>query len=234
MTEKYRVPLLAAALAMFLGNTASAETVSGLYFGVEAGMTSTDIGSKRAFDESFAIPLQEQLLDAGFDDVEFESKLDDSDFGWGVQVGYRFNRYIAAEVGYMNLGEASYRADFDLTVVGATLPLETSVRLKSAGATAAAVAMIPVSERFDVHAKVGIYVADTKVRTRVRDLAFDENLLHAELDAGEQEIFAGIGATWNISDSYSLRFEYKRFLDVGDDESGEQDVDLLAVGMLFR
>jgi OmpA-OmpF porin, OOP family len=234
MTGKYRVPLLAAALAMFLGNTASAETANGLYFGVTAGVTSADLGSKRDFDESFAIPLQEELLDAGFDDVEFESKLDDSDFGWGVQVGYRFNRYIAVEVGYINLGEVSYRADFDLTVVGATLPLEASVRLKSAGATAAAVGMIPVGERFDVHAKVGIYVADTKVRTRVRDLAFDENLLHAELDAGEEEIFAGIGATWNISDSYSLRFEYKRFLDVGDDESGEQDVDLLAVGMLFR
>jgi hypothetical protein len=31
-----------------------------------------------------------------------------------------------------------------------------------------------------------------------------------------------------------VRFEYQRFLDVGDDESGEQDVDLLAVSMLFR
>jgi hypothetical protein len=234
MTGKYRVPLLAAALGMILGNTASAETVSGLYFGVTAGMTSADIGSKRSFDEAFAIPLQEGLLDAGFDEVEFESTLDDSDIGWGAQVGYRFNSYIAAEVGYINLGEAFYRADFDLTVVGATFPMEASVRLKSAGATAAAIGMIPVSERFDVHGKVGVYVADTKVRRRVRDLAFEENLEHTELDAGEQEIFAGIGATWNVNDSFSVQLEYKRFFDVGDDESGEQDVDLLAVGMLVR
>src|SRR5688572_22740164 len=100
MAGKHRIAAAtAAALGLMIGSTASAETASGLYFGVTAGMTSTDIGSKRDFDESFAIPLQEELLDAGFDDVEFESTLDDSDIGWGLQVGYRFNSYIAAEIG---------------------------------------------------------------------------------------------------------------------------------------
>jgi OOP family OmpA-OmpF porin len=235
MTGKYRVPLLAAALTMILGNTASAaDSTSGLYFGVTAGMTSTDIGSKRELDEALAIPVAEGLLAAGFDAVEWESSLDDSDIGWGLQVGYRFNRYFAVEGGYIDLGETLYDADFDVTVVGATFPVEASIQLQSAGPTAAAVAMLPVSERFDVSAKVGMYFADTLWRLRVRDLAFDENLEHVEIGAGEQELFAGIGGTWNINDSYSLRFEYQRFLDVGDDESGEQDVDLLAVSMLFR
>lgn len=235
MIGKHRVPLLAAALAMILGNTASAaEIPSGLYFGVTAGMTTFDIGSKGEFDESLAIPVAQGLLNAGFDAVEWQSSLDDSDIGWGLQVGYRFNSYFAVEGGYIDLGEALYDADFDVTVVGATFPVEASVRYQSAGPTAAAVAMLPVSERFDVSAKVGMYFADTKVRLRVRDLAFDENLEHVEFGAGEQELFAGIGGTWNINDSYSLRFEYQRFLDVGDDESGEQDVDLLAVSMLFR
>ncbi len=233
MTSKYRAPLLAAALAMILGNTASAET-SGLYFGLTGGMASTDFGSKRDFDEGFAIPLAEGLLAAGFDDVDIESSLDDSDIGWGLEIGYRFNRYIAAEFGYVDLGEMAYEAILTVSEAGATFPVEVSVRLQSTGPFAAVVGMLPVSERFDVHAKAGLYVADTRVRTRARDIAFDENIFHEEIDAGEQEVFAGIGGTWNINDSYSLRFEYQRFLDVGDDESGEEDVDLLAVSLLFR
>jgi OmpA-OmpF porin, OOP family len=232
-----RCKRVTAALAAVLGMTgvtaASAET-AGLYFGMTAGMSRFDLGSKGELDEAFATPVAEDLLDAGFDDVDVTTSLDDSDIGWGLQIGYRFNRYFAGEIGYVDLGEASYEADIDVTVVGATFPVEASVRFASAGPIAAAVGMLPVNDRFDIHAKAGLYFADTQVRTRVRDLAFDENLFHEELGAGEQEFFAGVGASWNINDSYSLRFEYQRFLDLGDDDSGEEDVDLLAVSMLFR
>jgi opacity protein-like surface antigen len=233
MTGKRLAVALAAALGMTAVNAAPAED-AGLYFAVTGGMTSIDLGSKRELDEAFAIPLAEELLDAGFDAVDITTSLDDSDIGWGIDIGYRFNRYFAAEIGYVDLGEASYVADMDVTVVGATFPVEASIRFASAGPIAAAVAMLPVNERFDVHAKVGMYFAESELRTRVRDMAFDENLLHEEIGAGEQEVFAGIGAAWNVNDSYSLRFEYRRFLDVGDDESGEEDIDLLAVSMLFR
>src|SRR5688500_10223891 len=108
MTSKYRAPLLAAALAMILGNTASAETSSGFYFGLTGGLVSTDIGSKSDFDEGLAIPIAQGLLAVGFDDVDIESSLDDSDIGWGLEIGYRFNRYIAAELGYLDLGEMAY------------------------------------------------------------------------------------------------------------------------------
>ncbi len=233
MTRNYRAPLLAAALAMIMGETASAE-IAGMYFGLTGGVTSADLGSKRDFDESLAIPLAQELIDVGFDDVDITSSLDDSDIGWGLEIGYRFNRYIAAEVGYVDLGEVGYEATLTVTEVGAAFPVEASVRLQSAGPFAAAVGMFPVNERFDIHAKAGLYFADTRVRTRARDVDFDENIFHEEIDSGEQEAFAAVGGSWNINDSYSLRFEYQRFLDVGDDESGEEDVDLLAVSLLFR
>lgn len=235
MIGQHRVAaVLAAALGMITVNAASAET-TGLYFGFTGGATSVDMGgSKRDFDETFALPLAEAFLIGGVDVLSIESSLDDSDIGWGLQVGYRFNRYIAAEVGYVDLGEALYEAILTVDDGVETFPVEASARFVSSGPTAAVLGILPIGERFDVHARAGVYLADTRLRSRVRDIEFADNIAHNEIDAGEQEVFVGLGGAWNINDSYSLRFEYQRFLDVGDDDSGEGDVDLFALSLLFR
>jgi OOP family OmpA-OmpF porin len=234
MTGKHRAPLLAAALAMITTNASAAE-YQGFYFGLFAGATSVDTqGSKEDRDEAVAIPTAELLLSEGLDVVGIESSLDDSDIGWGLEVGYRFNRYIAVEAGYVDLGEALYEAIITADDGFETFPVEASSRFVSSGPTAAVLGMLPISERFDVHAKAGMYFADTRYRARVRDVDFAENVLHNEVKAGENEIFLGLGGAWNISEGYALRFEYQRFLDVGDDDTAETDVDLISLSLLFR
>lgn len=234
MTGKHRAPLLAAAVAMIATNASAAEN-QGFYFGLFGGATSVDLqGSKEDRDEAFAIPAAELLLSEGFDVLAIESSLDDSDIGWGLEVGYRFNNYVAVEVGYVDLGEALYEAIITTDDGFETFPVEASSRFVSAGPTAAVLGILPVSERFDVHAKAGLYLADTRYRARLRDVEFAENVLHSEVDAGENEVFLGVGGAWNITDNYSLRFDYQRFLDVGDDDTAETDVDLISLSILFR
>jgi hypothetical protein len=235
MTGQRRIAaVLAVACGMIAANAASAET-TGWYFGLTGGATSVDTsGSKQDRDEAVAIPIAMALESEGFDVLGIESSLDDSDIGWGLHVGYRFNRYVAAEIGYVDLGEALYEAILAVDDGVETFPLEVSSRFASSGPTAAVLGMLPIGERFDVHAKAGLYFADTRFRARVRDVEFDQNILHDEIHAGEREVFLGVGGAWNISDSYSLRFEYQRFLDVGDDDTTETDVDLISLSVLFR
>lgn len=238
MTGQHRTgAVLAAALGMIVANTALADNTdnAGLYFGLTGGVTTYDTsGSKQDRDEAIAFPLAAELENEGFDVLGIQSSLDDSDIGWGLQVGYRFNRYIAAEIGYVDLGEALYEAILSVDDGTETFPVEVSSRVVSSGPTAAVLGILPVGERFDVHAKAGLYFADTRFRGRVRDVDFDENLLHDEAHGGEREVFLGLGGAWNISNSYSLRFEYQRFLDVGDDDTAETDVDLISLSVLFR
>lgn len=235
MTGKQRMAAaLVAALAMVAANTASAET-AGMYFGLTGGATSIDLGgSKQDFDETFGFPIAATLELGGLDVIGFDSSLDDSDIGWGLQVGYRFNRYVAAEVGYVDLGEALYEAIMTVDDGLEVFPVEASVRFKSSGPTAAVLGILPIGERFDAHAKAGVFFADTRLRSRLRDVEFAENVVHDETRAGETEFFFGVGGAWNISDSYSLRVEYQRYLDLGDDDTGEGDVDLIGLSVLFR
>jgi hypothetical protein len=71
-------------------------------------------------------------------------------------------------------------------------------------------------------------------RIRVRDVDFAENIVHTEVDASDRDLFAGVGGAWNITDRYSLRFEFQRYFDVGEEDSGEGDVDMFAFSLLFR
>jgi hypothetical protein len=235
MTGNHRTAaLLAATLGLIFANAASAET-GGLYFGLTGGSTSYEMGgSKQDFDEAIGLPIAEAFLFSGLDVFDYESSLDDTDMGFGLQVGYRFNRYVAAEVGYVDLGEGLYEANMTVTDGVEVAPVEVSARVKSAGPTAAVLGMLPLGERFDVHAKAGLLFADTRLRSRVRDVAFAENVVHAETRASEAERFFGVGGTWNINDSYSVRFEYQRYLDLGDDDAGEGDVDMVGLSVVFR
>jgi OmpA-OmpF porin, OOP family len=235
MTGQHRAALLVATVGLILSDVASADVSRGFYFGLTAGSTSVDTGStQQELDEAFALPLAAVLASSGVDVLGIDSSLDDSDIGWGVQVGYRFNSYLATEVGYVDLGEALYEATLTVDDGSETFPVEVSSRLVSAGPTAAVMGILPVGERFDVHAKAGAYLADTRLRARVRDVEFAENIVHQETDAGELETFFGVGGAWNLSNNYSLRFEYQRFFDVGDDDHGEGDIDLFALSVLFR
>lgn len=226
-----------AALALTWGNVAQAET-EGWYFGVSGGLTMADMsksGLDQDFVDIFALALNEAFgisADAAFVD----SSLDDNDKGWGIHIGYRINRWVAAEVGYMNFGEFNYVSQVQLQDDGEVFIFDADARLTSQGPFAAVLAMFPIGERFDLHARGGILFSDTRFRFRsvLVEPNFPDSFVSIEFDDSDKDFFAGVGGTWNINDSYSLRVEYQKFLDVGGDNIGEQDIDLINATLLFR
>lgn len=160
------------------------------------------------------------------------SDLNDMDSVWGVQAGYRFNRFVAAEVGYVDLGKASYVANLSSTVGAVTQNFHYRARFQSSGPTVAVLGLLPIGERFDVYARGGIYFADTRFRTVVQRAATTTS---TERKAGTQELFGGAGFAWNINDDYALKAEATYFLDAGDDDrTGEASVTMLTLGITFR
>jgi OmpA-OmpF porin, OOP family len=205
---------LALACALFAMAPASGALAEGFYFGASLGQSSVDIGSKGEFDASLGVPV--------------DSELDDTGDAWGVQIGYRWGKYIGMEVGYVNFGKADYVAQ----IIGTTE--EVSQRFVSTGPTLAALGFFPIGERFDVYGRAGILYADTRVRVRDEDLATGE-FISFEAKGSGTELHAGIGGAWNITESFSVRVEYTKYFDVGDeDQTGEQDVDVVQFGILFR
>lgn len=222
MTGRLRLRIAVATLAAGLLPGANALAEAGFYSGFFGGMSMADMGSKGSLDEVY------------FGDLPLDSSsLDDSDGTYGVQVGYRWNSYIAAEIGYVNLGEGVYEAAIsDPAIVPS--PIEFSARFRSTGPTLSVLGTLPAGERFDFHGRLGAYYSDTRYRERLEDPDTGETA-SIEFDGNSIDAFAGIGAAWNINASYTLRVEYQRFFDVGDEEeTPEADIDLLMFGVLFR
>lgn len=235
--QRLRAACVVAGLSMAWGGSALAD---GFYFGLSGGVTSVDV-SKNDFDELFTEELSAEFA-PNFAFFDVESTLDDSDKGWGLQVGYRWGRYIAAEVGYVDLGEARYESQLQFQAVpsqpSGVIVTDADIRFQSTGPTVSLLGMFPINEQFDLHARAGLYFGDTRARVR-SVIVVPQNVPGAavsrEVKSSSSDLFFGVGATWNINDSYSVRVEYQRFADVGDsDEIGEADVDLITVGFLFR
>lgn len=204
----------------------------GFYFGLFGGVSSVDL-SKSDID---AFYVNQARTSPSFSVASLSSTIDDSTNTWGLQIGYGWNSYVAVEIGYVDFGRAFYDAQytvaFDAVPVG-TGPITFSssfshTTLQSSGPTLAVLGMLPLGEKFDVFGRAGIIFSDTRVSyTRENDFL--------EEDKGEdKDLLFGAGGSWNINEDYALRLEYQRFLDVGDEKTGEADIDLIAVSVLFR
>lgn len=241
---------------------ALAEEYRGFYFTVWGGSGEYDVAGKAANDEAILDGLDAELAVLPiqpFTQVTLApegSTQDDSLTPWGAQIGFRFNKWVAVEAGYVDLGEFLYSMTGTLTGTYGflcdtcdpagiyTRPLagdfQRAKQITSNGITASVLGMFPLSQSFDLHLRGGLYYADTRVTDRLRYMSaeFEDdvfNLYHRRVDASQMELLAGIGGAWNINESFALRVEYQKYFDVGDDEkAGESDVDVINLSVLFK
>ncbi|MBL8266227.1 outer membrane beta-barrel protein [Steroidobacter sp.] len=267
MTKTNKTRLLAgvALTCALAAPSAFAEEYRGFYFGVYGGAGSADGKSRSDFDTRFSNAWTQSILTNIMNDLNRDpnragntllgltagtrkaSTLDDSPNVWGALVGFRFNKWVGTEIGYVNLGEVKYDFggnydyqfnSFDTTTrpnFSSVSPYAVGYRFSSAGPTAAVVGFLPVGRYFEFNAKAGIYLADTRQTVRVTDVELKDNFYHERVDASQTEIFAGVGATWNATENFAVRVEYQRFMDVGDNaKTYEQNIDVINVGILFK
>lgn len=235
MNRRVTAGLMAAGLGLIWGTAAQAQE-TGWYFGLSGGITTTNV-SKHDLDQSFVNLFSAALVaqtGAPADTATVSSTLDDSDKTWSLNIGYRFNRYVAAEFGYIDLGKVDYTNQLELQQAGTPFDFASDLRLLSHGPFASVIGLFPLGDRFDVHIRGGLYLSDTRERVRAVNLADPTTVISFEAKDSDKDFFGGIGATWNISPSYSVRVEYQHYLDVGGDHTDEQDYDIVNVSMLFR
>lgn len=180
------------------------------YLGASVGQSKIDVGNCNDFDDGSLITCS----------------IDDNDTGYKVYGGYQFNPHLALEGGYVDLGEAKVTANSDgsgfLWAPGA---LEAQGEAK--GFLLQGVFGGNVHERIALFASAGLLFADTDVEASNGGFTFSES-------ASDPETKFGVGARIGINDRFSVRGEWERFLDVGDDDTGEGDIDLISIGIEYQ
>lgn len=140
---------------------------------------------------------------------------DDKDVMWRILGGYQFNRNFAVEAAYSDFGE-----------VKATGPGGTA-SVKAHALELVGVGILPIADRFSVYGKLGVYHATTDGQVRTVSVRADASDTATELTYG-------FGAAYDITRQMTLRAEYQKYNDMGGDNVGKDDIDVLSVGLLFR
>lgn len=147
---------------------------------------------------------------------------DKTDNAWKLFGGYHFSRTLAAEVAYVDFGEVVTSG-----VIG-TANVEGSWRSKAWEATA--IGMLPVGQ-IALLLKFGVYYAMTDSRSTGTVPNFSSTGSFSDKNAN---MTFGVGARFDLMRNIGLQAEWQRYNDVGGNDTGKSDIDLLSLGVLYR
>lgn len=172
------------------------------------------------------------LLDDGF--TASATTLDKTDTAWKAYAGYRFNRFLAVEMGYADLGKAS----FNTTIVAAppgtmpAPPFPIHATATARGGFLSAIAHWPVTQSFSLFTKVGAFRSDAEF-TEVIEGTGITRVSRTEL---RTDANYGAGLQWMFSASVGARVEWERFINVGRGIGGREglDIDFVSAGLMVQ
>lgn len=208
------------AAATLMSGTAVAQHGAGLYVGAHIGEAKAQIDTAKDGQD---------LQGSGFANSGVSA--DDTTSGWSLIVGYRFNRYVAAEGAYV--ATSNFTESTTITAVGGTpvTPTPLNIKIKPRNIfTLAAVGMLPITDQFYPYAKVGVYQAKLDVESSAPSLGINQTQ-----SATNHGWLGGAGIAFNITPYITVRGEYERLSKVGDENTtGQNNIDFISVGLVYN
>lgn len=195
MFKRTVTSLLIAATSFAVNLNAHAQaqpTGAGFYGGLGAGVGHTDINGSG-----------------------IAGSTDKKDGVWKLFGGYQFNRYIAAEGGYVDLGKASIAGP------------QGSAATDSNAWQVSAVGSMPLNPQFALTGKLGLARTATDGGGSINGVAF----------AGSDHHTAptyGLGMRYDISKAVGVRGEWERFRLSNAGFGGKSDADVFTINALFK
>ncbi len=185
---------------------------TGWYGGVNIGQ------SKAKIDDAH---ITSNLLGGGFATSSISN--DDSDTGYKLFAGYKYNKNFAVEGGYFDLGQFGFTAT---TVPAGTL----NGNLKLKGLNLDAVGILPINEKFSAFGRVGMNYAESKDSFSGSGAV---NVLNPNPSKREANLKFGAGLQYDFNQSIGMRAEAERYR-INDAVGSKGDIDVLSVGMVYR
>jgi OOP family OmpA-OmpF porin len=185
---------------------------TGWYIGGNIGQSKAKIDDAR---------ITSGLLGGGFATSSISDS--NSDTGYKIFGGYKFNQNFALEGGYFNLGKFGFVAN--------TLPAGTlNGNIKLDGWNLDAVGILPISERFSAFGRVGINYA------RASDTFSGSGFVNVPNPGpsnSEINPKVGLGLQYDLTATVSARIEAERYR-VNDAVGNHGDIDLLSLGLVYH
>ncbi|MDO8770030.1 MAG: outer membrane beta-barrel protein [Burkholderiaceae bacterium] len=147
---------------------------------------------------------------------------DERDTAYKVFAGYQFNRNVAVEAGYFNLGQFGFRST---TVPAGTL----DGQIKLQGVNLDLVGTLPLSERWSAIARVGAQYAQARDSFTRTGAVRGANTTPSK-NAANYKI--GLGLQYEVNPSFLVRAEAERYR-INDAVGNRGDINLFLVSLVI-
>lgn len=163
---------------------------NGFYVTAGLGFTVNDV------EQSDADALANDLIAAGYSSASVE--LDKTAAAGKIGFGYKFNRYLAIDFAYVNLG--TFEARIHTTGPSGEFTADDQVT----GTAFSIVGMLPVSENWSVFGRAGSL--KWKETLEIRGCAV--SCVRSDTSIKGRDGFVGLGANWELSERWGLTAEW--------------------------
>ena len=202
--------VLGAALAP-CGHAFAQDETKGFYAGVSAGQSKF----KGACDSDSTVAV---------------SNCKDTDTAWKIFGGYQFTPYLAVELGYNDFG----RISGDATVAFGANTFTGNAKIEATAFELTGVGTLPLGYQFSLYGKLGVYYAETKSSATLTQTTAPFTSASSSQSDNNSNVTFGLGAHYDFTRNIAVRAEWQRFSKVGSDQTGKGDIDVLAIGALYR
>ena len=156
--------------------------------------------------------------------------VDDGDLAWSVGLGYRVNKYLAAELEYIDFGTTNVAEHYSVDFPGMSFPGPAEFTLNySSNVTGPALSLLgtlPVGENFELFLRGGALFGS-------RDFAVSQGALDEKFS--RTVLLAGAGVTWSFATRWAIRAEYQQTGTLSESfVSGETRLKRMSLSALFK
>lgn len=143
---------------------------------------------------------------------------EDKDSAFKLFGGFQFNRNFALEASYFDLGV--------LPSSGSVFGIPFDLKFEATAFTLQGVGIAPVSDELSIFGKAGLSFWNLDASGTVGGVS-------GSVSEDGVDIALGLGAQFLISNNMSIRAEWDFFPDFGNDDTGEGDMHMISVGLVF-
>jgi opacity protein-like surface antigen len=151
---------------------------------------------------------------------------ENDEWSWTVGLGYRFNRYIALELGYVDLGEI----ESDLTDATGLRDARAHASFGADGATFALVGTFLIG-RWEPYIKAGVLFSSTELQFSG---TIDSTPFAGRLTNDNEDPLYGAGLRFNVTEPLQVYLDVTYLDDVGEPETGRSSYFNGTAGVLWR
>ncbi|MES2934510.1 MAG: outer membrane beta-barrel protein [Pseudomonadota bacterium] len=206
MNSKFLFSSAVLSLLAVSATVSAADFVPGAYVLGGAGVT--------RYDLDFSGQVRNAYAGSGFG-VNSATREDHNDAGFQIGGGYQFLPWLGVELAYVDLGKQE--TDYSVTPTNGGTTTRRHGDYKLHGLNASAVGTYPLTEKFSIFGKVGVFHSRLKyTESSSTPYPGSTNTSFAADDDRQTKASFGLGAAFKANEKISIRAGWDRVQNIGE------------------